>query len=174
MSPVLAMGILRMPQPRHICNRDGGANASCPRKARLAQAYYDLAVMLDAGVPILRSLDIMIQGRTGHLKQVFSRIRESLSKGSSLAEAMGKHRNVFPDMDRMLIEAAETAGSLNDSFKMLSQWHEFICRITRRIQMGLIYPLAHPSHRGPGLRTPQPHPGKHDDVGTISGRRAAS
>ncbi len=110
-------------------------------KTRLAQAYYDLAVMLDAGMPILRSLDIMIQGRTGQLKQVFSRIRESLSKGSSLAEAMGKHRNVFPDMDRMLIEAAETAGSLNDSFKMLSQWHEFLHRITRRIRMGLIYPL---------------------------------
>ncbi len=110
-------------------------------KSRLAQAYYDLAVLLDAGVPILRSLDIVIQGRQGQLKQVFSRIRESLSKGSSLAEAMGKHRNVFPDMDRMLIEAAETSGSLNDSFKMLSEWHEFLCRITRRIHMGLIYPL---------------------------------
>jgi type IV pilus assembly protein PilC len=110
-------------------------------KSRLAQAYYDLAVMLDAGVPILRSFDIMIQGRKGYLKQVFSRIRESLSKGSSLAEAMGKHRNVFPDMDRMLVEAAETSGSLNDSFKELSKWHEFIHRITRRIQMGLIYPL---------------------------------
>ncbi len=110
-------------------------------KSRLAQAYYDLAVLLDAGVPILRSFDIVIQGRQGQLKQVFSRIRESLSKGSSLAEAMDKHRNVFPDMDRMLIEAAETSGSLNDSFKMLSEWHEFLCKITRRIQMGMIYPL---------------------------------
>lgn len=110
-------------------------------RTRLAQAYYDLAVLLDAGVPILRSLDIMIQNRQGHLRQVFSRIRESLSKGSSLAEAMGNHRRVFPEMDRMLVEAAETSGSLNDSFKMLSQWHEFIHRITRRIQVGLIYPM---------------------------------
>jgi len=110
-------------------------------RTRLAQAYYDLAVLLDAGVPILRSLDMVIQGRQGHLKQVFSRIRESLSKGSSLAEAMGKQRHVFPEMDRLLVEAAETAGSLNDSFKMLSQWHEFVCRITRRIRMGLMYPF---------------------------------
>jgi len=107
----------------------------------LAQAYYDLAVLLDAGVPILRSLDIVIQGRQGRLKQVFSRIRESLSKGSSLAESMSQHRHVFPDMDRMLVEAAETSGSLNESFKMLSQWHEFTHRITRRIQVGLIYPM---------------------------------
>jgi type II secretory pathway component PulF len=110
-------------------------------KVRLAQAYYDLAVLLDAGVPILRSFDIMIQNRQGHLKQVFSRIRESLSKGSSLAESMSEHRRVFPDMDRMLVEAAETSGSLNDSFKMLSEWHEFTHRITRRIQVGLIYPM---------------------------------
>jgi len=110
-------------------------------KVRLAQAYYDLAVLLDAGVPILRSFDIMIQNRQGHLKQVFSRIRESLSKGSSLAESMGEHRRTFPDMDRMLVEAAETSGSLNDSFKMLSEWHEFVHRITRQILIGLIYPL---------------------------------
>lgn len=110
-------------------------------RTRLAQAYYDLAVLLDAGVPILRSLDMVIQGRQGHLKQVFSRIRESLSKGSSLAESMGEHRHSFPEMDRMLVEAAETAGSLNDSFKMLSQWHEFMHRITRRIQMGMLYPM---------------------------------
>ena len=110
-------------------------------KVRLAQAYYDLAILLDAGVPILRSLDIVIQNRQGRLKQVFSRIRESLSKGSSLAESMSEHGRTFPDMDRMLVEAAETSGSLNDSFKMLSQWHEFTHRITRRIQVGLIYPM---------------------------------
>jgi type IV pilus assembly protein PilC len=109
-------------------------------KTKLAQAYYDLAVMLDAGVPILRSLDIVIQGRKGYFKQVFSRIRESLSKGSSLAESMGQQRYVFPQLDLMLVEAAETAGSLGDSFKMLSQWHEFVHRIARKIWMGLLYP----------------------------------
>jgi type II secretory pathway component PulF len=110
-------------------------------RSRLAQAYYDLAVLLDAGVPILRSLDMLIQGRTGHFKRVLSQVRESLSKGSDLSESLDKHPAVFPELDRMLIEAAETSGSLGDSFKMLSQWHEFVQRITRRIQMGLIYPV---------------------------------
>ncbi len=41
----------------------------------------------------------------------------------------------------MLIEAAETGGSLPDSFKMLSHWHEFVERITRQIQLGRRYPL---------------------------------
>jgi type IV pilus assembly protein PilC len=110
-------------------------------RSRLAQTYYDMATLLDAGVPILRSFDLLIEGRQGPWKHTLRRVRESLSQGASLAEAMDRHRRVFPDLDRMLIEAAETSGSLGDSFKMLSQWHEFVHRITRRMQMGLIYPF---------------------------------
>jgi len=110
-------------------------------RSRLAQAYFDLATLLDAGVPILRSFDILIEGRQGPLKHTFRQVRESLSEGANLAESLNRHRHVFPDLDRMLIEAAETSGSLGDSFKMLSQWHEFVQRLTRRMQMGLIYPF---------------------------------
>jgi len=110
-------------------------------RTKLAQAYFDLATMLDAGMPILRSLDIVIEGRRGYLKHVFSQIRETISQGSGLAEALEKHRRVFPDLDRMLIEAAETSGSLPASFTTLSEWHQFVHRITRRMQAGLIYPL---------------------------------
>ena len=111
------------------------------KRNQLARAYYDLATLLDAGVPILRALDILIQGQRGRFKRVFSQVRESLSKGSSFSESLGEHRRVFPELDRMLIEAAETGGSLPDSFKMLSHWHEFVERITRQIQMGLLYPF---------------------------------
>ncbi|MEN6578694.1 MAG: type II secretion system F family protein [Phycisphaerales bacterium] len=108
---------------------------------RLARAYYDLSVMLDAGVPILRSLDIVIEGRKGYLKRVFSKIRDTVSKGSTLAEAMEMHRHVFPTLDRMLIEAAETSGSLGESCKMLSEWHEFVQKIVVRMLTGLAYPF---------------------------------
>lgn len=110
-------------------------------RSHLARAYYDLATLLDAGVPILRSLDLLVQGQRGRFKRVFSQVRESLSQGSSLSESLNEHRRVFPEMDRTLIEAAETAGSLPDSFKMLSHWHEFVERISHQIQMGLLYPF---------------------------------
>ena len=77
----------------------------------LSQAYFDLATMMDAGMPILRSIDVVIEGRRGYLKQIFKRIRETISKGATLAEALGRHPRMFPDLDRMLIEAAETSGA---------------------------------------------------------------
>ncbi|HQG49201.1 MAG TPA: type II secretion system F family protein, partial [Sedimentisphaerales bacterium] len=79
-------------------------------RSRLARAYYDLSVMLDAGVPIMRAFDIVIESRRGYFKRVLSQVRDSLSKGSSLAESMERHRHVFPTLDRMLVEAAEHIG----------------------------------------------------------------
>lgn len=110
-------------------------------RTKLARAYDDLATMLDAGMPILRSLDVVIEGRQGYFKRLFTQIRETITQGSSLAEALGQHRNIFRDLDRMLIEAAETSGSLGDALKMLAHWHEFTHRIVRRIIIGLLYPL---------------------------------
>lgn len=110
-------------------------------KTSLAQAYYDLATMLDAGMPILRALDVVIEGREGFFKRVFSQVRESLSKGSTLAEAMDERRNVFPEIDRMIVAAAETSGSLAQAIKMLSQWHEFTHRIVLRMLTRMTYPI---------------------------------
>lgn len=54
---------------------------------------------------------------------------------------MSRHRGVFPDIDRMLVEASETAGSLPDSLNMLSYWHEFLHRLKWRMLAALAYPL---------------------------------
>ena len=111
-------------------------------RTTLAQAYFDLATLLDAGVPILRSFDILIEGRKGYFKRVLSQVRQSLSQGAGVAEALDKHgRHVFPELDRMLIDTADMAGSLGTACSMLADWHEFIHRINRRIQTGLIYPF---------------------------------
>ena len=110
-------------------------------RTQLGQAYFDLSTMLDAGMPILRTLDIMVEGRQGYFKQIFIKMRDKVAKGCGLAEAMREHRRIFPDLDRMLIEAAETSGSLTASCTMLSEWHDFVHRITRRMQMGLILPV---------------------------------
>ena len=45
---------------------------------KLAVAYYNLATMLDAGVPVLKALDTTSAGLKGKLKKSFS----ALSKGA--------------------------------------------------------------------------------------------
>jgi general secretion pathway protein F len=111
-------------------------------RIQLARAYDDLATMQEAGLPILRSLDIVVEGRRGRFQQIFRRLRDALGQGSTLSESMGEYRSVFGDLDRMVVEAAEAAGSMGDSLKMLAEWHEFVYRLTRRVRAGLLLPFT--------------------------------
>ncbi len=109
---------------------------------KLSRVYYDLSVMLEAGLSITRSINNVAGGQRGRLQRVFSRLGESISKGNSLSDSMDQHANVFPEMDLKLVKAAEDSGELPRCFKLLSEWYEFRVRIGRKIRMGMILPFA--------------------------------
>ena len=106
-----------------------------------AALYNNLAVMLDAGLPILRSLDTVTTGLEGRLKKVFADVRKSVSQGDSISEAMARHKRAFGKLDVLLVHAAETSGSLPECFKSLTDWYEFVNRLHRKMKAGLILPI---------------------------------
>jgi type IV pilus assembly protein PilC len=109
---------------------------------KLAVAYYNLSIMLNAGIPMLKALDTTVAGLKGNLKKAFSALAKGASAGDSLAETMRKHPWIFAPIDVMLVEVAETSGNLPKSFKQLSQWYEFRNRLKHTIISGLILPLT--------------------------------
>ena len=109
---------------------------------KLAVAYYNLSIMLDAGMPVLKALETATAGTTGNLKKAFTALAKGASKGDSLAETMRKYPWTFAPIDVMLVEVAETSGNLPKSFKHLSQWYEFRIKLKHIIISGLILPLA--------------------------------
>ena len=111
------------------------------KTGKRAAFYHDLAVMLEAGLPILRSLDTVTAGLQGNMKKVFSDVRKSVSQGESISEAMAKHKKAFGKLDVMLVHAAEISGNLPECFKSLTNWYEFRNRLHRTIKAGLILPI---------------------------------
>jgi type IV pilus assembly protein PilC len=97
--------------------------------------------MLDAGVPLLRSLNTLSSGLNPRMQAAFLRLADSVSKGNTLAETMTKSPNIFNPLDVMLVQAAETSGSLPESFKLLSEWHEFSSRIAKKMLSGMLLPI---------------------------------
>ena len=96
-----------------------------------AMIYHDLAVLLDAGIPILKALNIIRDGLKGRMKIIFSRISQSVSKGNTIAESMAEHPKAFARLDLMLIKSAEFSAELPNCLKMLSNWYELKIRLKR-------------------------------------------
>ncbi|MFA5424301.1 MAG: type II secretion system F family protein, partial [Phycisphaerae bacterium] len=105
------------------------------------KAYYQLAAMLDAGLPILRTLNTLAQSYRGRLHKIFSFLENQVAQGSQLNEAMAQKRSVFPPFDITMVAAAEESGNLPDTFKMLADWYELQLKIRRRLIGGFAFPV---------------------------------
>jgi type IV pilus assembly protein PilC len=110
--------------------------------SKLALAYHNLSVTLEAGIPISTSLNIIVEGQKGRLKRVFADLAKFISKGNSLAEAMARQPGVFAHIDLMLVETAEATGNLAEVFRMLSGWYEFSDRLWKKMLARLMLPFV--------------------------------
>lgn len=108
--------------------------------AKLAHVYSQLATLFNAGMPVLRSLEIIVEGQRGRLKEVFSEIARRVGEGSQIHEAMAKQKEVFEPFDIAIVKAAEWSGNLSQTMKMLAEWHEFRQSMVRRLISGLVLP----------------------------------
>ncbi|MEA3226206.1 MAG: type II secretion system F family protein [Planctomycetota bacterium] len=107
----------------------------------LAIAYYNLSSMLDAGVPVLRSLNTITPGMKPRMRKAFLALADCVSQGDPMADAMSRHPRVFKPVDVMIMEVAEKSGNLPDLIGLLSKWHEMAHRTMSRMLSGLMYPV---------------------------------
>jgi type IV pilus assembly protein PilC len=108
----------------------------------LAMAYDNLSTMVDAGVPLLRSLNTVAEGLEPRIKKAFLAVADGVSKGNPLAETMSLNPRVFSPLDVMLIDAGETSGNLAELIGLLAKWHEMSRRMLKKMLAGLLLPVA--------------------------------
>ena len=109
---------------------------------KLATAYHNLSIMLEAGIPVQRALNTIAAGLKGELRKTFLNLVKGVSAGNCLAETMSKYPNVFATLDVMLVDAADTSGNLSESLKLLSEWYDFSNRLKNKLISGLMLPLV--------------------------------
>ncbi|MFO8006918.1 MAG: type II secretion system F family protein [Candidatus Brocadiia bacterium] len=89
-----------------------------------------LATMLDAGVPLVRALDVVATQSRGRVSAVAGRIRASVEGGDTLAEAMARTR-AFPDLFLRLTGVGEASGTLDRTFAEVARLYEFQGELVR-------------------------------------------
>jgi len=100
-----------------------------------------LAVMIDAGLPLVRCLAALgRQNRNERLKQIINEIRQDIEGGGSLADSLTKHPKVFPNLFVSLVHAGEVGGVLDKVLRQLADYLDREQQTKQKVKSALVYP----------------------------------
>lgn len=103
-----------------------------------------LSVMLNAGLPLVRSLNTLgVQTeKTPKMSSTLFAMGRSIEGGSSLSEAMAEYNEIFDDAEVGVVKAGEASGQLNNTLKSLAQDVEKSASIAGKVKGAMIYPAV--------------------------------
>lgn len=101
------------------------------------------ATMIDAGLPIVQSLDILSQQSDNKaLKTTVRTIKQDVEGGNTLADALKKHPKVFDDLYVHMVAAGEVGGVLNAILNRVAQFIEKANKLKKKVKGAMIYPCT--------------------------------
>ena len=102
-----------------------------------------LATMTRAGVPMVQSMDIVMEGTDKPLmKDLVRQLRNDVSGGAPIASSLKKHPKHFDDLYCSLIAAGETSGTLEIMLDRIATYKEKSEALKATIKKALTYPIA--------------------------------
>jgi type II secretory pathway component PulF len=100
-----------------------------------------LAVLLKAGVPLLQSIELLVDQFTGQFRQMLIAIKDDLRQGSSLAIGLAKYPKTFETIYVQLVRAGEASGQLEPILDRLTDYLERTEALAKRVKGALQGPL---------------------------------
>src|SRR5947208_9937623 len=120
--------------------RFGGSPASTKDLAIFTRQF---ATMISAGLPLVQCLDILAkQSSKPAFGRVIADVTREVESGSTLSDALGKHRNVFDDLFRNMVAAGEAGGVLDEILMRLATYIEKADALKRKVQSAMVYPAV--------------------------------
>ena len=102
-----------------------------------------LAALVDAGVPIVRSLDLMAtQQKLPMFKRALTKVSLDVNEGIALATSLHQWPKVFDQLSIAMVEAGEAGGVLDEALKRLAKLLEDNAKLQNQIKGALGYPVA--------------------------------
>ncbi len=104
--------------------------------------YGQLSDLLQAGVPMMRALDTLVRSSVNPaFTPVIQKVRDDVSAGKTLADAIAEHPQAFTSLHSAMIRAGEAAGFLEDVLANLAQFIERVDDLRSRVRGAMIYPM---------------------------------
>ncbi|HEX9564653.1 MAG TPA: type II secretion system F family protein [Gemmatimonadaceae bacterium] len=100
-----------------------------------------LATLVEAGVPLLRSLEVVTQQvESRQLMESLEQVRRDVQGGSTFREALVKHPKAFSPLWLNLVETGEASGHLAESLRQLARHFEAAQHLQNEARTALTYP----------------------------------
>lgn len=113
-----------------------------PRK-QLVAFTRQLSTLQDAGLPILRSLQILEQQqKPGLLKAIIGGVADEVEGGGTLSDAMAKYPKAFDKLYVNMINAGELGGVLDLILSRLADFMEKAAKLKKKVIGAMIYPAV--------------------------------
>jgi general secretion pathway protein F/type IV pilus assembly protein PilC len=111
------------------------------RPQLVATNLVQLADLLQNGVPLLKSLDILAEQATQReLAEVLTEIRDLVAEGTSLDAAMARHPEVFGELPVSMVRAGSEGAFLEDALKRTGDFLELQEELKWRVVGAMAYP----------------------------------
>lgn len=102
-----------------------------------------LATMLEAGVPLVQSFDIIGKGHdNASMAEMLLSIKADIEGGDTMAQALAKKNLYFDDLFCNLVNAGEQAGVLEGLLDKIATYKEKTESIRKKVKKALTYPVA--------------------------------
>ncbi len=109
---------------------------------KLIQFVSSLSTMYRAGIPLLRSLNVIRESKVDpHFAYVIEQIAESVQSGKPLSTALAEFPKVFSPVFIACVAAGEESGKLDATLDELSAMLEREMELTRNVKAAVRYPL---------------------------------
>lgn len=113
------------------------------RAGRLGEAYVQISELLQAGVPLLRTLRLIGSRKSNpKMAQAFEELADAVEDGEALHDAMARRPGVFKPVHVAVIRAGERGGFLESSFRQVGEFVTGQAELRQSLIDHMIYPLV--------------------------------
>jgi type IV pilus assembly protein PilC len=101
-----------------------------------------LATLIDAGLPLLRSLNVLAkQERDSVLKSTINQLADSVQSGSTFSEGLAQHPRLFNNLYVNMVRAGELGGVLEVVLTRLAEFQEKAQKVKNKVVAAMVYPI---------------------------------
>ncbi|CAA6692904.1 MULTISPECIES: type II secretion system F family protein [unclassified Lentimonas] len=156
-SKVSAMGLM----PTNITEASGAVSAKSKKSAKtkgkpsgfsfgsvvkpeeLTTFTRQLATLLQAGLPLLRALEVMTrQEKNLRFKACLEQIADQVKSGNTFSDGLLQHPKVFDRLYVNMIKAGEAGGVLDVVLSRLAGFMEKAQRTKKKVKSAMVYPIV--------------------------------